>query len=81
MIGSCCPLTGALSERGIQVGIGAHAYLDSINQGGGVNGRKITLSTCDDKYDPELAITTFNNCLKGKVFAGSFFVGSPPITI
>jgi len=79
LIGSCCSLTGALAERGAQLESGARSYLDSINKAGGVNGRKINLSVCDDKYDPEVAILDFNNCLKNKVFAGCFFFGSPPI--
>ena len=79
-IGSCAPLTGPLQERGNQLVIGANSYFNYINEKGGVNGRKIKLTVCDDKYDPDKAIECFNNCLKNKVFAGSFFVGSPPIS-
>jgi ABC-type branched-subunit amino acid transport system substrate-binding protein len=80
LIGSCCSLSGNLAERGHQLAIGAQSYLQSINEQGGVNGRKIKLSQCDDKYDPEAAIGCFNTCLKDKIFAGAFFVGSPPIS-
>jgi ABC-type branched-subunit amino acid transport system substrate-binding protein len=79
-IGSCVALTGALAERGNQVTTGANAYLSYINDQGGVNGRKIKLLTCDDSYESEKAIQCFNGCLKDKVFAGAFFVGSAPIS-
>jgi ABC-type branched-subunit amino acid transport system substrate-binding protein len=79
-IGSCISLTGALQERGKQITIGANCYFNYINEKGGVNGRKIKLTSCDDVYDPEKAIECFNNCLKNKVFAGAFFAGSAPIS-
>ena len=80
VIGSCVALTGALQERGREVTLGANTYLHYINDKGGINGRKVKLATCDDGYDSEKAIQCFNGCLKDKVFAGAFFVGSAPIS-
>jgi ABC-type branched-subunit amino acid transport system substrate-binding protein len=46
------------------------AYFDYINANGGVNGRKITLVSYDDKYVPTLAATqTTKLVLDDKVFA------------
>jgi ABC-type branched-subunit amino acid transport system substrate-binding protein len=46
------------------------AYFDYINANGGVNGRKITLVSRDDKYLPQQAATqTRNLVLSDKVFA------------
>ena len=46
------------------------AYFDYINANGGVNGRKITLVSYDDKYVPTLAATqTTKLVLNDKVFA------------
>ena len=77
-LGSCCSLTGALAERGHALTLGSNAYFSYINEKG-IFGRKIKMNFCDDKYDGEQAITCFNSCLKDKVFAGAFFVGSAPI--
>jgi ABC-type branched-subunit amino acid transport system substrate-binding protein len=78
-LGSCCPLTGLLAERGQQLQLGAQTYLQFVNEQGGISGRKIKLMQCDDHYDADSAITCFNSCLKEKVFAGAFFVGSAAI--
>jgi ABC-type branched-subunit amino acid transport system substrate-binding protein len=78
-IGSCCPLTGGLAERGHQLLLGAQTYLQYVNEQGGINNRKIKLTQCDDRYDPDSAISCFNTCLKEKMLAGAFFVGSAPI--
>jgi len=79
-IGSCIALTGTLQERGHQIILGANTYFNYINENGGVNGRKINLTVCDDAYEPEKAIECFNNCLKHRVFLGAFFAGSAPIS-
>jgi len=79
MIGSCAPTTGTLAERGNQLKIGATTYFSYINEKG-INGRKVKINFCDDHYDPEAAISCFSSCLKDKVFAGGFFVGSAPIS-
>jgi ABC-type branched-subunit amino acid transport system substrate-binding protein len=80
LIGSCNDQTGLLAERGAQLKIGANTLFNAVNDEGGINGRKIKLVVCDDKYDPDAAISCFNSCLKDKVFAGAFFIGSPPIS-
>jgi ABC-type branched-subunit amino acid transport system substrate-binding protein len=76
LIGSGLALTGKISGRGNGITNGAKAYIDYINDSGGVNGRRIKLVTCDDAYDPQKAIECFNSTLKDRCFAGCFFVGS-----
>lgn len=79
-LGSCLPLTGPVSDRGNKVREGASLYFNSINSHGGIDGRKILFDVYDDRYDPEKAEAAFEENLKGKVFAGTCFVGSAPIT-
>jgi len=77
MLGSCSALSGPASVLGSQTVAGAKAYLDYINDEGGVNGRKIKLLSLDDGYEPGKAINCFNRLINQKVFAAAFFVGTP----
>lgn len=76
-IGSCSALDGPASFLGLQMVIGARAYLSMINERGGVHGRKIDLATLDDGYDSDKAPGCFERMTKAGVFAGAFFVGTP----
>jgi branched-chain amino acid transport system substrate-binding protein len=53
-IGGIFPLSGAASSIG-QVGHGVLAYVQSINDRGGINGRKIDYVMLDDAYSPPKA--------------------------
>lgn len=53
-IGGIFPLSGPASSIG-QVGQGVEAYVQSINDRGGVNGRKIDYVMMDDAYSPPKA--------------------------
>jgi branched-chain amino acid transport system substrate-binding protein len=77
VIGSCSALEGPANFLGIQTVLGARAYLDYINDQGGVNGRSIRLVSYDDGYEPEKAVDCFNRLKDEKVFAAGFFVGTP----
>jgi ABC-type branched-subunit amino acid transport system substrate-binding protein len=79
VIGACLPQSGNLKLRGQGITDAANAYFSYVNEQGGINGRKIDFQKCDDFFDPEKAIICFNNCLKDKVFAQSFCIGSPAI--
>lgn len=48
VIGQSAPLTGANAELGNDIRNGALAYFAKVNAAGGVNGRKIELTTLDD---------------------------------
>jgi len=79
LLGSCVPLTGVIQKRAESVIDGASSYIDYVNDKGGVNGRKIKLVSCDDGFSPDKAVECFNSCLKDKVFAGTFFMGSSAV--
>jgi branched-chain amino acid transport system substrate-binding protein len=53
-IGGIFPLSGPASSIG-QVGHGVLAYVHSINDRGGINGRKIEYIVLDDAYSPPKA--------------------------
>jgi ABC-type branched-subunit amino acid transport system substrate-binding protein len=76
-IGSCSALEGPSQYLGTQTVAGARAYFESINEQGGVHGRKLRLISYDDSYDPTKAEDCFNRLQKQGVFALGFFVGTP----
>jgi ABC-type branched-subunit amino acid transport system substrate-binding protein len=69
-LGISSPKTGTAGLAYGKIPGAMKAYFDYINANGGVNGRKITLVSKDDKYLPTLAATqTTNLVLNDKVFA------------
>jgi len=54
-IGGIFPLSGPASSIG-QVGHGVRAYVQSINDRGGINGRKIDYVMLDDAYSPPKSV-------------------------
>jgi ABC-type branched-subunit amino acid transport system substrate-binding protein len=50
-IGQTLALSGGTAEHGQGVAAGAKAYFDSVNAAGGVNGRKLVVTTLDDGGD------------------------------
>ena len=77
LIGSCSALDGPARFLGNQTVMGATTYLHSINDEGGVFGRKVQLLAFDDGYDPDKAPACFKRMTKEGVFALGFFVGTP----
>src|SRR5712691_1964649 len=77
LIGSCSALEGPSHFLGTETVTGAKAYLDMINDAGGVDGRKLKLVAYDDSYDPAKTQACFNRLMEQKVFALGFFVGTP----
>ncbi len=67
------------SARGLSIELyrGAMAYLIQRNQAGGVNGRNISITAYDDKYQPDLAIENTLRLMKDDVFALFSYVGTP----
>lgn len=76
-IGSCSALEGPSKFLGTQTVAGARAYFDSVNEQGGVHGRKLRLIASDDSYDPAKAEDCFKHLQTQGVFAMGFFVGTP----
>src|SRR2546428_14137708 len=52
VLGQSVALTGPASQLGNQMRNGVRAYLDYVNEQGGVHGRKIELITLDDGSEP-----------------------------
>jgi ABC-type branched-subunit amino acid transport system substrate-binding protein len=77
LIGSCSALEGPSHFLGTETVTGATAYFDLINDGGGVEGRKLKLVAYDDSYDPAKTQTCFDRLMSQHVFALGFFVGTP----
>jgi branched-chain amino acid transport system substrate-binding protein len=77
LIGSCAALDGPAHFLGKETVMGAQTYLHSINEEGGVFGRKIELLAFDDGYDPDRAPGCFQRLAKEGVFALGFLVGTP----
>lgn len=76
-IGSCSALDGPARQLGLQTVLGATTYFNYVNDHGGVNGRKLELSSFDDGYDPGQTSICFASLKRENVFAGGFFVGTP----
>ncbi len=77
LIGSCSALEGPSHFLGTETVTGAKAYFAMINDGGGVDGRKLKLISYDDSYDPAKTEACFNRLMEQNVFALGFFVGTP----
>jgi len=77
VIGSCAALEGPSSFLGRETVAGAEAYFDSVNDEGGVNGRKLRLVSVDDSYDPAKTQACWDKLMAQKIFAMGFFVGTP----
>jgi branched-chain amino acid transport system substrate-binding protein len=77
LVGSCSALDGPARFLGNQTVLGATTYLHSINDDGGVFGRKVQLLAFDDGYDPDKAPACFKRMSREGVFALGFFVGTP----
>ena len=77
LIGSCSALTGPTNKLGLNQLMGAKAYLNEVNEKGGVEGRRIKLLELDDRYEPDGAIECFHKLEAAEPFAGAFFVGTP----
>ncbi len=77
LIGSCSALEGPSHFLGSETVTGAKAYLDMINDAGGIDGRKLKLISYDDSYDPAKTEACFNRLMEQRVFALAFFVGTP----
>ena len=80
-IGVSADFQGASKFLGIELYRGSMAYLDSVNEAGGIHGRKIRLHALNDSYNPGPAITnTIQFVEHEKVFLLFDYVGTPTVT-
>lgn len=79
-LGQSLAMTGPGSTLAVPFAQGARLYFDHVNAGGGVNGRKIELTTLDDAGNPETAAANTRKLLDLKVFSLFGYYGSPQVT-
>lgn len=78
VLGQSVALTGPAAELGIQMRNGVKAYLDHVNENGGVHARKVELITLDDGYEPARTVPNTKRLIEqDKVFALIGYVGTP----
>jgi ABC-type branched-subunit amino acid transport system substrate-binding protein len=80
-IGMANALSGPAAGLGLQLKIGAEAYFAKVNAAGGVKGRKISLISLDDGYEPARSVAATKTLLEAyKAFALFGYVGTPTST-
>jgi len=78
VLGQAAVFSGPAAQLGIQMRNGIKAYLDFVNEKGGVHGRKIELVTEDDFYESARAPAASRKLIEEhKVFALVGYVGTP----
>jgi branched-chain amino acid transport system substrate-binding protein len=78
LIGQCAALQGPAAGLGSGMNLGLKACFATINAGGGIHGRKLTLVAVDDGYDPDRCVDgTLKLLEEDKVFALAGYVGTP----
>lgn len=77
-IGQFAAQTGPAAELGKRMQLGILAQFNAVNAAGGIGGRKLTLVSRDDGYEPEKALVAVKALIEeDKVFALIGSVGTP----
>ncbi|HQD16667.1 MAG TPA: ABC transporter substrate-binding protein, partial [Ottowia sp.] len=77
-LGQSTTLSGPLGDLGQEVLKGSKAYFDALNARGGVNGRKIVLTSKDDAYDAKKTVENVEAFINGgETFALFGTFGTP----
>ncbi len=80
LIGNTCSVSGALASTGIPMVAGLEAYLEMVNESGGIGGRKITYVHRDDDFDPIKGKAYLQELVEDvKVFAIVMDFGTPVV--
>ena len=78
VFGQSAAFSGPAQELGINMNLGILAAFEEANRNGGVHGRILELTTRDDAYEPEAAITNTQALIEEeRVFALIGAVGTP----
>lgn len=78
LFGQSAAFSGPAWELGTNMQLGIQAAFEEINNAGGIHGRKLSLVSLDDAYEPEAAIAnTFELIDENQVFALIGAVGTP----
>lgn len=77
-LGQSTALTGPLGDLGTEVLKGSKVYFDALNARGGINGRKIVLTSKDDAYDAKKTLENVDAFIAGgETFALFGTFGTP----
>jgi len=77
-IGNSIAVSGALSVIGQPIRAGILAYIEMVNEEGGINGRTIEYIHIDDEFKPELGLAAFEELVYDEeVFALVGHMGTP----
>ena len=80
-LGMSSPFSGPNGAYGLDMRQVIDSYLDQVNKGGGVHGRKISLIALDDGYETDRTVANTKTLIIDKnVFALLAFYGSSPTT-
>jgi branched-chain amino acid transport system substrate-binding protein len=78
LIGQAAGFTGSVAGAVKEQKAGAMAYIDAVNAGGGVHGRKVVLESLDDGFDSKKTPEVTRELIEDKkVFALFLFRGTP----
>ncbi|RTL23923.1 MAG: ABC transporter permease [Burkholderiales bacterium] len=77
VLGQSVPLTGPAAQLGLQMQLGAKAYLDAVNAAGGVGAVPVVLKTLDDGYEPARCKANTEKFIQEDVFALFGYIGTP----
>jgi ABC-type branched-subunit amino acid transport system substrate-binding protein len=81
LIGVSNVQSGPSRSLGLELMQGSQSYFNSINDSGGLYGRKISVLLKDDRYDPEPAVQNTNDFItKNDVLFLFDYVGTPTLT-
>ncbi|WP_411881999.1 ABC transporter substrate-binding protein [Polaromonas sp. YR568] len=79
-LGQSLAMTGPGATLAVPFAQGARLYFDRVNAGGGINGRKIELTTLDDTGNADTAVANTKKLLEQRVFSLFGYYGSPQVT-
>jgi branched-chain amino acid transport system substrate-binding protein len=79
-LGQSLAMTGPGATLAVPFAQGARLYFERVNAGGGVNGRKIEVTTLDDMGNPDITVANTKKLLDQKVFSLFGYYGSPHVT-
>ena len=81
VLGMSAALSGPSKGLGIELYRGAAAYFASVNDAGGINGRRVVIRAYDDGYDPTSAIENTLKLIRDDDVLLLFgYVGTPTVT-
>jgi len=79
-LGQSLAMTGPGATLAVPFAQGARLYFERVNAGGGVNGRKIEVTTLDDMGNADTAAANTKKLLDQKVFSLFGYYGSAQVT-